>query len=263
MTFTNHSFEDLSQVADALSEGRLTAPYSAVGLGRLGVSEPHLLAAELNSLAGKDFLPTQMAILLNEIAHERKVLIAKAAKLEMVVTGPDVREQARDTSVVVDQLFLEAQESVLVVGFALYKGDIIFRCLAQRLDTNPTLDVTLCLDISRRGTDTTKDDDIVGRYAHEFRARNWPGQRLPKVYFDPRGLISDAKNRAVLHAKCVVVDNKKALITSANPTPAAYDRNIELGVVVRGGTVPGQIASHFASLIEARILQPLALPIYP
>jgi phosphatidylserine/phosphatidylglycerophosphate/cardiolipin synthase-like enzyme len=220
-----------------------------------------LLAAELNSLADKDFLPTQMAILLDEIAHERKLLTAKAAELEMVVTGPDVREQARDTAVVVEQLFSEAQASVLVVGFALYKGDIIFRCLAQRLDANPNLDVTLCLDISRRGTDTTKDDDLVGRYAHDFRARNWPGQRLPKVYFDPRGLIGDAKTRAVLHAKCVVVDNKKALITSANPTPAAYDRNIELGVVVRGGTIPGQIAGHFASLIESGLLRPLSLAI--
>jgi hypothetical protein len=259
MSFMAHSSQDLLQAADALSEGRLTAPFSATGLGRLGMSAPGLLAAELNGLADKEFLPAQIAILLIQIVHERKLIAANAAELEMVVTGPDVLNQARDTAVVVEQLFSEAKTSVLVVGFALYKGDIIFRCLAQRLDANPGLDVTLCLDISRRGTDTTKGDDIVGRYACDFAAKNWSGQRFPKVYFDPRGLAGDAKVRAVLHAKCVVIDGKKALITSANPTPAAYDRNIELGIIVRGGPIPGQISGHFASLIEAGLLRPLAI----
>jgi cardiolipin synthase A/B len=67
----------------------------------------------------------------------------------------------------------------------------------------------------------------------------------------------DANKRAVLHAKCIVIDSASALVTSANPTPAAYTKNIELGIVIRGGTIPGQIASHFSSLIETGALRRL------
>jgi phosphatidylserine/phosphatidylglycerophosphate/cardiolipin synthase-like enzyme len=177
-----------------------------------------------------------------------------------VVTGPDVREQARVTAVVVEQLFEEAKASVLLVGFALYDGNIIFRRLAERLDATPGLNGTRCLDISRRGTDTTRESDLIARYEYEFKQRHWPGKRLPNIYFDPRALsmdAMDASKRAVLHAKCIVIDSKAALVTSANPTPAAYTKNIELGIIIRGGTIPNQIAGHFTSLIETGALRRL------
>src|SRR5262249_41995329 len=132
--------------------------------------------------------------------------------------------------------------------------------LAERLDQSPDLKVTFCLDVSRKGTDTSRDEELLDRYANEFVQSNWSGTRLPGVYFDPRGLSRDGASRAVLHAKCIVVDNKSALITSANPTPAAYERNIEVGLVLRGGDLPAQLSAHFSSLIERGLLKPLGLP---
>ena len=67
--------------------------------------------------------------------------------------------------------------------------------------------------------------------------------------------MMDASKRAALHAKCIVIDGEAALVTSANPTPAAYTKNIELGIVIHGGTIPGQIASHFSSLIQTGALR--------
>lgn len=40
---------------------------------------------------------------------------------------------------------------------------------------------------------------------------------------------------AKLHAKAVIVDTRDVLLTSANMTNAAYDKNIELGLLCRGG----------------------------
>lgn len=259
MSFADHSAGDLEQVAAALCDGRLLAPFTAVGLTRLGVSEAQDLAVQLNGLSQIGFQSQQMAALLQAVMTERKAAARNAAQLELVVTGPDIRQEARDTAVVVEQLFNEAKARVLLVGFALYDGHSIFRRLAERLDAAPELEATLCLDVSRRGTDTTKDSDLIARYAEEFKARHWSGKRLPKVYFDPRGLTMDAQTRAVLHAKCIVIDDAAALVTSANPTPAAYSRNIEVGVVVRGGTIPSQIAAHFAWLIKAGNLRKLDL----
>jgi phosphatidylserine/phosphatidylglycerophosphate/cardiolipin synthase-like enzyme len=259
MRFADHSAGDLAQAAAALADGRLAAPFSSISLARLGVSDSPGLARELNQLAALGLQPKQMSIVLEAVVEERRSAAAGAVELELVVTGPDVREQARDTAVVVEQLFEEAKASVLLVGFALYDGNIIFRRLAQRLDATPELQATLCLDISRRGIDTTKESDLIARYEHEFRQRHWSGKRLPNIYFDPRALTMDASKRAVVHAKCIVIDGASALVTSANPTPAAYTRNIELGIVIRGGTIPSQIASHFASLIQTGALRRLDL----
>lgn len=259
MRFSDHTAGDLTHVATALTGGRLSAPFSIVSLSRLGVSDPGGLAEELNALAQLGFQSAQISILLRTLADERRLAERLARNLELVVTGPDLREQARDTSVIVEQLFADAKKSVLLVGFALYGGNALFARLAQRLDETPALSVVLCLDISRRGTDTTKDSDLVARYAHDFKRRHWSGKRFPKIYFDPRGLTMEASKRAVLHAKCIVIDEKIALVTSANPTPAAYTKNIEVGVVVRDGLIPSQIANHFSSLIQSGAFRQLDL----
>jgi hypothetical protein len=51
MRFVNHSAGDLAHVAAALGEGRLSAPFSIIGLARLGVSDAEALARHLNSLS--------------------------------------------------------------------------------------------------------------------------------------------------------------------------------------------------------------------
>lgn len=59
---------------------------------------------------------------------------------------------------------------------------------------------------------------------------------------------------AKLHAKAVIIDARDVLLTSANMTNAAYDKNIELGVLCRGGTTAQRIQRHFESLIARGVL---------
>ncbi len=47
-----------------------------------------------------------------------------------------------------------------------------------------------------------------------------------------------------------IADDKIAYFTSANLTGHARDRNMELGLVVRGGDVPRLLADHLAGLID-------------
>ncbi len=60
---------------------------------------------------------------------------------------------------------------------------------------------------------------------------------------------------AKLHAKAVIVDGRDVLLTSANMTNAAYDKNIELGVLCRGGGVARQVQRHFDGLIATGVLE--------
>ena len=60
-----------------------------------------------------------------------------------------------------------------------------------------------------------------------------------------------------MHAKVVVIDGAAALVGSANVTGYAMARNLECGVLLRGGLVPRRIRAHVLSLLERGELEAL------
>jgi phosphatidylserine/phosphatidylglycerophosphate/cardiolipin synthase-like enzyme len=256
--FAGQSSRDLRLLATALREGRLSEPVSDIAVSRLGVPAAKTVANDLAALAALSCSAKQLVVCFIEaLAGEREIVERGRGRVELVATGPDLQERSRNTAVVVEQLFCEAAKSVLIVGFALYGGLELFRTIATRMDAESDLAVTCCFDVSRKNLDTTRDTDLVDRFADRFTRLEWPGTRLPAVYYDPRGLMTDGKKRAVLHAKAVAIDGRKALVTSANPTRAAYLRNIELGVLIDDVTVASGIEQHFLTLIGDGFLKPI------
>lgn len=183
----------------------------------------------------------------------------ESRSIDVVVSGPDATEGVRDTGAVVRQLFARAQRRILVTGFAIYQGKTLFRALASRLDANPSLEATLCVDVSRGPGDTSLESAIIRRFASRFVNNEWPGQRLPKTYYDPRSLGHARTRASSMHAKCVVIDGREALVTSANLTEAAQQRNIELGLLVDSELVALRIEEHFQLLIRNHFLTRLPL----
>lgn len=59
----------------------------------------------------------------------------------------------------------------------------------------------------------------------------------------------------MLHAKAVVADDELVLVTSANLTEAALDRNIELGLLVRDRALAATVSRHFQVLIDRELLR--------
>jgi phosphatidylserine/phosphatidylglycerophosphate/cardiolipin synthase-like enzyme len=55
--------------------------------------------------------------------------------------------------------------------------------------------------------------------------------------------------------KCVVADGKWLFLSSANLTQQAFSINMELGVLVRGGSIPSYVDGLFRHLIESKQLQ--------
>jgi phosphatidylserine/phosphatidylglycerophosphate/cardiolipin synthase-like enzyme len=60
----------------------------------------------------------------------------------------------------------------------------------------------------------------------------------------------DGKKRASLHAKCIVIDEDRAFITSANFTEAAHERNIEAGTVITDTIFARGLKSQFDTLVD-------------
>ena len=204
-----------------------------------------MVADELASLAAAAFTPVQMSRLLGAVGTEG----ARQRGVELVWSGPEgPQSSSRDTGVVVPELFASAKRSVLVCGYAISQGDQVFAKLAQNLDVNPSLDVRIFTNIQRPWQDTRSESEIVRAFAEDFRAKQWPGDRMPRVLYDPRALASGAGPRSCLHAKCLIVDDERALVTSANFTEAAMDRNIEAGVLVDDAGFAARLRAQFDAL---------------
>jgi phosphatidylserine/phosphatidylglycerophosphate/cardiolipin synthase-like enzyme len=76
----------------------------------------------------------------------------------------------------------------------------------------------------------------------------WPTERRPR---DEQG------HAGLMHVKAAVADSKVAFLTSANLTEAALERNMELGVLIRGGGLPAAIDRLIDTLVESGELQTL------
>jgi phosphatidylserine/phosphatidylglycerophosphate/cardiolipin synthase-like enzyme len=170
---------------------------------------------------------------------------AQMSLLEQRIPGAE----HRDTSVVVSDLFRQAEETILVAGYAVYQGQKVFGALAERMVERPTLKVRMFLDIQRKPGDTSSSAELVRRFAHRFQSEQWPtGGRLPEVFYDPRSLSPDRSERSALHAKCVVADCRDVFISSANFTEAAQERNVEVGILLHSTSVAENLSHFFGTL---------------
>ena len=76
------------------------------------------------------------------------------------------------------------------------------------------------------------------------------------VYYWPKeNRKADASGKlGSLHVKCVVGDGRWLFLSSANLTKYAFSLNMELGVLITGGSTPALVEQHFARLIDTKIL---------
>ena len=247
----------LEALAGALAAGRLSAPYSASGVARhLPNVDLEGALAELNRLHDAGVPPGHLAELLLAVAAERKLREKTSDRVELVWTGPEMPgSQSRETGVVARELFAKATRSVLVSSYAVFLGKEVFEPLAKRMEELPELRVLLFLNVPAPGGSDFDPDAVAREYFREFLKKNWPAGRQPELYYDPRSLAAKGEARAVIHAKCVVVDGHTALVTSANFTEAAHARNIEAGAVVHDSGFAGSLEVQFTSLVAAGLLR--------
>jgi phosphatidylserine/phosphatidylglycerophosphate/cardiolipin synthase-like enzyme len=95
--------------------------------------------------------------------------------------------------------------------------------------------------------------------AKAYRKTDWPWDAVPERYDDPGSLAPNASERSVLHAKCIVADDRRAFVTSANFTEAAHERSIEAGLLLDNPTIALALTRQFEGLVNAKVLKRLYL----
>ncbi len=243
------------RLARALETGRLEAPVtvgavrSELGVRRGADGLVEALTA-WEALGVPDRAKAAWLRSLEEAASRR-------AAPELVWSGPKVPgAYVGETRGVVENALRGATQSVWLSTYVFFDGQRAFELLARRMEDVPGLEVTLLLNIERRRTDTTAEEALVRRFAERLWEKEWPGARRPRVFYDPRS-VEESGPEGVLHAKALVVDKAQVLVTSANLTERALDRNIEIGVLLRDPGLARTVVAHFQRLISHGHLHPL------
>jgi len=171
--------------------------------------------------------------------------------VEIVWTGPAGRSTAfRRTDQALLELIESAAESLIIVTFAAYKISRIADAIVEAGQRN--VDIALVIE---------SKETSAGHYVHkELATKSSRLLSVVKVYtwpLDKRPTDSHG-NHGSLHAKCAVADDKMAFISSANLTEYALNINMEMGVLIKGGGLPGQMRSHFRSLIRDGVIQEIS-----
>jgi phosphatidylserine/phosphatidylglycerophosphate/cardiolipin synthase-like enzyme len=244
-----------ARMVSALRTGTVAPPYSPVAVtAALGTGDgADDVCAALAALAAQGLGSGAVAVALEAAAYA----MTTVDRPELVWSGPEVAGvHARDTRRVFEELVDGAQRAVWVSAYTFYDGPKAFKRLADRMDAVPALQVTLLLNIRRKAGDTSESTEVVKRFADRFWKHEWPTERRPAVFYDPRALSLE-KVEGVLHAKALVVDDAAAFVTSANLTEAAFDHNLELGVLSRDRTLAASLGRHFRALVDQGYLAPL------
>ena len=144
------------------------------------------LGGALLQLDAEGLSPAHMALLLDVAADAAEARLHGAMSADLVWTGPEApASHSRDTAVVVEELFSNAQRQVLVSSFVVRQGDVVFKPLADRMAEVPDLRVRLFLHVPRGLNDTRDESELLREFAYRF-PQEWPWPQRPEIYYDPR-----------------------------------------------------------------------------
>jgi phosphatidylserine/phosphatidylglycerophosphate/cardiolipin synthase-like enzyme len=252
----------LLNMVDALKSGRLHPPYSRV---KLASYVPDVLAAEvateLERLDSNGMESAHIAYTMSLLAAQRSEVQQTKDRVELVWTAKEtVKISGRTTNVVVRELLASACKSVLVCTYAIDRSEkarAVFAGLAERMNLIPGLQVDLFINIKRPYKSENTESELLREFAEEFRKHIWSGEHLPRVYYYPSSLEIGGMERTCLHSKCIVIDNSKILVTSANFTEAAHERNIETGVLFHDESLSQTVRDQFVALVQQRVFLPV------
>lgn len=158
-----------------------------------------------------------------------------------VWTGPGAMGDQRLTSAVLHELVVHARERILLVSFAAYTLAELATDLEEAVHRGCDVDVVFETEEDSAGAYSGPQSKPFGAVTG---ARRW---RWPSDHRSPG---------AVLHAKLLVVDGRRALVGSANLTHRALTANLEAGILIEDHELAAELEAHVRSLISGATLVP-------
>ena len=230
--------ESLAKKIAAFEPGQSSLLLSEIVGG--GIVSPHVNEL-ISAWQSSNIRASELALML---LSARQVVMQKDANqsIELVWTGPVTSVvAARKTEQVLLQVINQAKSELLITSFVAYKVDSIIEALNSACDRGVQLFLLLESSIDEGGS---IEIDVIAK--------------MKKVI--PRAHVYAWKDKAIefeggrVHAKVAVADKSACFITSANLTGYAMEKNMELGLLINGGAIPGLISDHLKALVDTKVL---------
>jgi len=237
-------WEDICQVLCSCAESATCRQV----ISKLRTSANSDLAFLIESLVTeheKNMTWREIGLCLSSIGKAQCLLIDDGAP-EVIWSGPSTEIiPVRRIDQILYDLIGNARQHILLVTFAAAKIGPLSESLLAATERGVAIDLVLETEIDSEGqlsfdAKSAFPVNLVGR----ARIFCWPISKRERNEWGKPGK---------LHAKCAVID-EAAIISSANLTGDAFNRNMELGILFRGGGVPRKIMEHFTSLIASGTL---------
>lgn len=186
--------------------------------------------SNVNSKELKSFLE----ISLNMAKHQ----IASQPRISPVWTGPAssrgvIRLNTYDT---VMHLIESAKEEVFIVGynFSFYDSSIqkLLRCIEEAVERNCRVNIIV--------------NDVKSNFKEILS--HWKKESFQLNVFHWLG--SENSDFTSLHAKLIIIDQEKLLLTSANFSYHGFHKNIETGVIIENHQISRDIWQHYHLLMK-------------
>lgn len=232
----------LNSALEATGECRGLARFAATPAMRDKLQKLEVMCGEQPEIDGK-----AIALALRAAA-EAVATAASENRVEIVWTGPATEAvPLRRVDQAIYDLVEAAQEELLLVTYAAYRAKRTLRALRDATDRG--VQVKLVIELSQESGGKIAFDALATFRSEVPAARvfYWPLSRRMRTELGAYGSM---------HAKCLVADRARAIVSSANLTDYALEANIELGLLV-GQTAAIRLADHFDQLILRGELVPV------
>jgi len=185
-------------------------------------------------------IDTQAIAFALRAAAEAASAVEVDHRAEIAWTGPATEAvPLRRVDQVIYDMVGNAKEEVLLVTYAAYKAERALTALRDATDRG--VHVRLVIELAQEsGGKITFDGLQAFRTAvPSAQVFYWPLDRRKRSASGACG---------AMHAKCLVSDRSRAIVSSANLTDYALEANMELGLLVERA-VAVRLAEHFDQLI--------------
>lgn len=167
----------------------------------------------------------------------------RESSVELVWTGPTTPFVAtRRTEQVLLDLIGHAKTDLFLVSFVAY--DVSSVVYALNAAAARSVDIRILLETSMSHGGSLSVDPIATMQSCVPSANLY-------VWTDRTEPFTEGR----VHAKVAVADGNAAFLTSANLTGHALEKNMEAGVMIRGGNIPTGLRAHLHALIETKVIR--------
>lgn len=185
----------------------------------------------------------EVSSMLLVASHMHESLLSRE-KYELVLSGPNTPFiSTRKTEQALLEVINSANHSLFIVSFVVYDIPSIIKALLEAQERSVKISILVELSQESGGSLSFDVVALVSKLVPEALLYVWDPSANTMFY------------GGSVHAKLVVADKAKCLLTSANLTGKAFDKNLEAGIMITGGVLPISLQKHLEYLVSMNIIK--------